>query len=177
VPIPHDQTTTLTAALDAATDQLGAITSNVSEACQKSASHLTLPLVDPDAKIDVAAYLGTLVDVGRSMFESSLAWMATASDNAVLLAARIPARWVSEVFPLDEIDDQQILAVNWNGQSIPPARAELQRVGTGEARLSVVSLTSHVSELTLLLQPKSSTSLRQPTSLLLSMSVDFDVTV
>ena len=65
MPIPHDQTTTLTAALDAATDQLGAITSNVSEACQKSASHLTLPLVDPDAKIDVAAYLGTLVADGR----------------------------------------------------------------------------------------------------------------
>ncbi len=175
MPIPHDQTTTLSAALDAATDQLGAITSNVSDACQKSASHLTLPLVDPDAQIDMATYLGTLVGVGRSMFQSSLAWMATASDNAVLLAARIPVRWVSEVFALDHIDDQQILAVIWNGQSVPVAKAELQRVGTGEARLSVVSLTSHVSELTLLLQRESSTSLHQPTSLLLSMSVDFDV--
>ena len=179
MPLPHDQTTQLSAAVDAAADQLSAIARNVGEACEASASYLTRPQVDPDAEFDPAVYLGSLVKVGQSMMLATAAWVGTVFDNATLLSERVPYRWLSETFPLADIEAQRILDIAWGDESIDPANAQLVAVSDAEAQLSLVSLTAHVDEVTLVVAPKLDvlqTKLSPPQLFTLSMRADFDTT-
>ena len=175
MPIPHEKTTRETSAVDAAGVQLAASVQMLSEKWQDSISHVTLPSIDPGAEFDLAAYWQSLIDVSKAYVDAGFTWVEMLTDNAVLLTSNIPVRWVSEIFPLRDFEDQVVVQARWHDEDLL-GRTELEQVSDHEARVLVVSPTSHVSELELTLRRRSADgTLDAPHARLVSMSVDFRV--
>ncbi|MEM7096542.1 MAG: hypothetical protein AAF567_26300 [Actinomycetota bacterium] len=197
--LPADQTTVFSEAIEAVVEQTCAVTGRLGQAMERSASYLSLPFVDDDARADFdsSTYLSTLASAAAAMVEGSAAMMATLSDNAVMLSSRISIHWVSEWFELPAANGVwDLRPVTWVNPALTattsldpltrlpvkplPARLEREDPNANWWRLHLVSRTSYVTELRFTCFDNVSGTTAAPVSdevRRVSMSVNFDKAV